>query len=180
MKTALTSPNGTKLFAFLVLAVMSSAHAQGTLQFTAHLTSTETDGTGIGQFTLTGKTFAYDVISPYGWNQGMIQRGSDPDAPVIFNLNLRFPYCQAPEPYPGTNHGGCYFGGNLTLSDPQISDLLDGQWYVRTFVEGPGVDGQITLVPEPSWSQLLGLALGVILLYCGKGVLPECRPRPSK
>ncbi len=154
----------TKLLAFLTLAVMSSAYAQGTLQFTAHLTSTETDLTGNGLFTLTGNNFTYDVISPYGWNHGIIQRGSEPDASVIFNLTLRFPYCQAPEPLPSTNRGGCFFRGNFTLSEGQISDLVDGQWYVRTFVEGPGVNGQISLVPEPSWPQLLGLTFGVTLL----------------
>ncbi len=165
----------TKLLAFLALAVLCSAYAQGTLQFTAHLTSAETDGTGNGQFTLTGNDFTYDVRAPYTWNQGIIQAGPDLIAPIIFSLHLR--QCGAPEPYPGTNRGGCFFTGNLTLSEGQISDLVDGQWYVRAFRQGPGINGQITLVPEPSWSQLLGLALGVILLYCGKGILNVGRGR---
>src|SRR6266542_3905779 len=123
----------TKLLAFLALAVLCSAYAQGTLQFTAHLTSAETDGTGNGQFTLTGNDFTYDVRAPYTWNQGIIQAGPDLIAPIIFSLHLR--QCGAPEPYPGTNRGGCFFTGNLTLSEGQISDLVDGQWYVRAFRE---------------------------------------------
>src|SRR5881628_3061488 len=117
----------TKLLPFLALVVTSSACGQETLLFTAHLTSTQTAQTGIGQFTLTGNNFTYDVTAPYRLDQGIIQRGSEPNAPVIFSLNLRF--CQAPEPLPSTNRGGCFFRGNLSLSEGQISDLVDGQWY---------------------------------------------------
>jgi hypothetical protein len=153
----------TKVLAFVALALISSAHGQGTLQFTAHLTSTETDGTGTSQFTLTGNNFAYDVRAPYTWNQGIIQAGPDLTAPIIFSLHLRL--CAAPEPLPSTNRGGCFFSGDFALNEGQISDLVEGQWYVRAFREEPGIYGQITPVPEPSWPQLVALTLGVTLLY---------------
>src|SRR6266516_6591692 len=87
-----------KSLALLFLLVgLGHAPAQGTLQFTAHLTSTLTAATGDGTFSLTGNLFAYDLRTTPGFQIAEIQGPGPPtDAPVIFSLHLR--RCEAPGP----------------------------------------------------------------------------------
>src|SRR6266542_3905776 len=63
----------------------------------------------------------------------------------------------------GTNRGGCFFNGSLTLTDGQISDLEDNQWYV-TATAFSTLRGQIVPIPEPSTVAFFGLALGLPLM----------------
>ncbi len=53
----------------VLLALLAGAqilHAQGTLQFSARMTSPFSDDTAHGSFTLQGNMFTYDVAAPYG------------------------------------------------------------------------------------------------------------------
>jgi len=140
------------------LALSANAHGQGPFEFTAQLTSPTTDLRGHGTFTLTENLFTYDVTGPWGYEMGEIRGpGPFPEAPLLFDLHLRG--CEAPL---GTFPGGCFFRGTMLLSDLQVEEVLDGQWYVRTFRSGPGVQGPIVLVPEPSPFILLALGLGLV------------------
>ena len=145
----------------------SSALAQGTLMFETNPTNVEIVYPSHGLFTLSGITLEYEFRAPYSWDMaeilgpGMAHSGQD--APVIFELNLRG--CEPPL-IPG-RLGACYYEGALTLSDDQITELVSGQWYVKSFVSfNPAhpLEGQITLVPEPS----LGIwgVLGAMFLAC--------------
>ena len=155
----------TTLTAFCLLASLTSARPQGTLQFMAHLSSTLTPYTADGSFTLTGNNFAYDVVAPYGADRATIQRGLATNAPVISNLHLT--RCLAPL---GTYHGGCFYRGNFSASTEQIIDLERGEWWATAT---PAFDiltirGQIVPIPEPETLGLLGVALGFYWLVYRK------------
>ena len=147
-----------KLFPLLCLvASFGYAHAQGTLEFTAHLSSTMSQAIGDGSFSLTGNLFNYDVQTAYGPQVAEIQGpGSATNAPVIFTLHLHL--CEPPL---GQYRGGCVFTGNYTLSDVQIAELVSDQWYVNALADSTVLlRGQIIQVPEPSGLALIALGIG--------------------
>src|SRR5207244_2935544 len=92
---------------FVILLSGACAHAQGTLQFAAHLTGT-TDLVGDGSFSLTGNSLSYDVLIPaaFTYNTAEIHGPGDTriDAPLLFGLQVR-----SCEPPLGTFKGGCLF-----------------------------------------------------------------------
>src|SRR5437667_7885102 len=147
-----------------LLVVLGHAHAQGTLQFTAHLTSTLTDATGDGTFSLTGNLFTYDVQTYPGFQIAEIQGpGPGTNAPVIFSLDLR--RCEAPGP--GLN-SKCYFQGDFALSDSQIAEVVSDQWYVNAFSSSAPshvLRGEIIQVPDASSMTMLALAIGFGYLW---------------
>ena len=155
-------------FAFaLAFAWAWPANGQGTLEtpnpllpnqpiiFTAHLTG-NTDYTGDGTFSLTGNRLTYEVISPYGFDTAGIYGPtlSESDG-LIFTLEMTT--CMAP--LPNGTLGFCLYSGRpagtgaLTLTDGQVSYLVNGSLYVRaTSSSAPSfpIQGQILQVPEPS------------------------------
>jgi len=157
-----------KTAAFVVaLAWARLGNAQGTFEnanplqlnqpifFTAHLTS-NSEYTGDGTFQLSGNRLSYEVIVPYGLFEAGIYGPAAPgvEGPLIFMLHPTA--CNAPI---GSEPGFCLFSdrpsgvGALYLSDPQITDLLGGLWYVGAG-NPPYMQGQILQVPEPLVSRL--------------------------
>jgi hypothetical protein len=135
--------------------------AQGTMDFSAVLTG-NTLKTGSGTFTLrTNNLFYYKLTTPYGYSQAQVRSPwPEPNAAPVFDLGIIG--CVPPEPYPGTNAGFCYFEGGVLLSDSEIADLLAGRWYAYSLsptAPSRPIQGQIVLVPEPSSSLLVALAL---------------------
>jgi len=145
------------------LALCVNAHGQGTFELAGQLTSPLSILRGQGTFTLTESLLTYDVTAPWRLDVCEIRGpGPFPEAPLLFNLRLLF--CNAPGPPPDTNRVGCFFQGSLALSDLQVQQLLEGQWYARVFVEERvSLQGQIVLVPEPSPFILLALGLGILI-----------------
>lgn len=153
---------GRKLQAVLTVALLflgiESAKAHGTLEFSASLVRPDDGILGIGIFTLTDHLFVYSVSNLFGLSQADV-RGPGPasDAAVIFDLNLD--YCEAPGPYGVA--GGCFFHGSEVLTENQINDLVDGQWYV--WAHSPSNPNQPAfgqIVPEPSSTVFLFITLG--------------------
>ncbi len=148
----------------LTLLSVLAGHAQGTLQFSAHLTGPTTSQTGEGAFTLTGNVFTFYVRSVFGFSIGEIRGPAAPgsDAPVIFNLGPA--RCVAPGP--DGSLGFCDFGfftnqSYFVLDEARISELLGEMWYVYAYVPDlplTGLRGQIVLVPEPNSLILVVLA----------------------
>ena len=143
------------LFWFIV-AGLTGARAQDSLQFAANLTLVEplppfpVPHAGQGLFTLSGNTLSYRiVVTPYGLGSldiGQILGG--PAGPVLFSLPLTG--CTTPI---GTDLGSCSFRGTLEVPSMLVPDLLDHRWYVSvTYHSSPEVNlrGRIELVPEPS------------------------------
>ena len=128
--------------------------AQGTLVFEAYPTSLGLFFPAYGVFTLDGNVLGYELLVYSGEDIAQI-RGpgvahGDQEAPVLFDLNLI--YCDPPL-IPGYI-GGCFYEGTLTLSDDQMSELISGQWYVKSIVSfnmASYSEGQIVLVPEPDF-----------------------------
>src|SRR5438876_1083111 len=113
------------ILVLFILVSGAGANAQGTLQFSAHMTSTQTDYTGDGIFSLTGNLFTYDVVTPAGFTFTEIHGpGPDSNAPLISSLQLTKCLISPNSPFK------CYFQGSLTLTDPLIMELTSGQWYV--------------------------------------------------
>ena len=155
------------LLCFYLLTAVGSGHAQGTTQFTAHLTgNTFYDGTGT--FSLTGDVLTYDVEIPTvnSFGAANIQGpGPDPGAPAIFNLHLT--KCVFPEP--PFDPGGCVFTGSFTLSADQEDQLRNGEWYVNAFGPDPFViRGQIVSVPEPSAALIAVVGLSAFAFRLSK------------
>jgi len=140
---------------FFLLVSLGNVHAQGTFNFTTHMTG-NTMYFGDGTFSLSGDTFAYDVITDVPFNTAEIHGPAGPgtNAPLIFNLHLRL--CEPPL---GEYRGGCVYSGNFTLSQEQTTYLLNEQWYVYSVADGLFLRGQITQVPEPSSLSYIGIGL---------------------
>ena len=155
-----------KLFPLLFLfASLGNAQTQGTLEFTAHLTSPLTDFTGDGGFSLTGDLFTYNLyVLPFNFDHGEIHGpGPAPNAPLLFDLKLT----RCDTPY-GPYLGGCWYAGNFTLSNNQITELENELWYVRAYSpEVPQfvLQGQLIAVPEPSVLSLIAVGIGLGYLY---------------
>jgi hypothetical protein len=150
------------LVALLVLAGIVPLKAQETLQFTSFMVSPYTDATGQGVFTLTDQFFMYDVRTYPGFFIAEIHGpGPDEAAPLMFTLQLQT--CIAPGGY--VTNDGCYFRGGFDLSENQISQLVDHQWYVWAFTpSAPSHDLSGQIVPEPTAYQLLLISL--FPFYC--------------
>ena len=139
--------------------------AQGTLVFEAYPTRPGLFFPAYAVFTLDGNVLDYDYLAPFGDDIAQI-RGpgiahGDQEAPVLFELNLI--YCDPPL-LPG-HLGGCFYEGTLTLSDNQMTELISGQWYMKSFVShNPAyfTEGQIVLVPEPVLS--IWIAAGALFV----------------
>jgi len=147
-----------KLLALLLFLVsLGKAHAQGTLNFATHMTG-NTMYFGDGTFSLSGDVFTYDLRTDWIFNTAEIHGPaiSGTNAPLIFNLHLRF--CEPPL---GEYRGGCVYRGNFTLSEEQTTDLVNEQWYVYSSYGGElFLRGQIIQVPEPSGVSLILIGLG--------------------
>ena len=154
--------------AILLLSHLGGALAQGTMYYEAHLTGNDPLISGEATFSLTTNLFTYGVTSEWGFELAQIRSPwPDTNAPTLFNLQQTF--CVPPQPFPGTNAGYCLFRGTLTLTDPQISDLMAGRWYVYSSQLSGAyfLSGQIVSVPEPHGAALL--AFGSLLLRALNG-----------
>jgi hypothetical protein len=132
---------------FCFLAAFPTAHAQGTLYFTAQVTNELYSRTA--SFNLTSNRFHYSV-GTVGLDQVDIRGPGTPGspAPVLFELSAIV--CDPPL---GGVLGDCGFNGNLNFSEDQISELLAGELYIdsysTTLYNQPPMRGQILPVPEP-------------------------------
>ncbi len=143
----------------VLLGSLASTHAQGTMQFIANL-SGDSGYTGIGLFSLVTNYFSYDVQMPFGYSPTEIRSPwPDTSAPVVFNLQLTSVI--QPEPLPSTNRGAYFFHGHFPLSDPQITELTSGQWFLSSY----DLQGQILNIPEPGGVTLLGTGIGIFYFH---------------
>jgi hypothetical protein len=155
----------------LLLAGLSSASAQGTLQFTVTLNgANEVPPSNSpyyvsGALSLAGDALNFeigmaftninDIFYPTGAGiYGPAAPGQN--GPLIFDLSGY--YHPVINPPPGT-YGGYSYAGGLSLTSQQISDLEAGLWYVN-FVSSAypsgEIRGQIVPVPEPStWALMI-------------------------
>jgi hypothetical protein len=157
---------------FIILSLfVSSAFAQGTLEFHVLLTRIETapfeTRGGEGRFTLQGNIFGGSVIywADMAGHSAQIQTRSG--EPVL----------------PATRITPVGDGGNpissspwaqdeaiwdpVALNNAQLSDLLAGQWLVNVTINEASqriIQGQLQIVPEPSTIGLIALS-AVIALF---------------
>ncbi len=149
------------LLLVLAFAGLASAHAQGTLQFTASLNGgnevppNSSPYTASGTLTLDGNLLSYS-IGRSGWDFLPTSAGiygpatQSQNASIIFDLGN---YLLSPNP-PTMGYGGA-----ITVTTQQINDLEAGLWYVNwnsSSFPGGEIRGQIIPVPEPSVLALLG------------------------
>ena len=171
-----------RLLTFALLACALGAQAQGTLQFHATLTGSQvvppnSDPTiATGGFWLDGNSLSFYVdvpivtfIAQNAYIQGPALPGVN--AGIIFDLGVPTGRPGNEFEPPGIRFGSPFtdpFGaGPFALTDNQISELVNGLWYVNvtssTMPDGQ-LRGQILAVPEPSAWALLGLGLGPLVL----------------
>lgn len=147
----------------LCMTSVLSARAQGTLEFVAQLYNPYINYPGGGIFTLTGQLFTYDVHTTYGIESIEIHGpGPDGNAPLIFDLGVQ--RCAPPQIGLPPELVGCWTSGTVNVSEAQISELQNGDWYLWAYYSPPSIhdlSGQI--VPEPKPDQLLFLSA---LLSC--------------
>jgi hypothetical protein len=160
--------------ALLGLLLTLTLHAQGTFDFSVLLSGGQqvppnaSPYTGSGTLTLQGTTLNYSIGMPAPFFVPAAARVHGPALPgetaaPVFDLGPGTIF----DPGPGTP-GSLAYLGSRELTQPQISDLLAGLWYVNlaseTFPNGE-LRGQITLVPEPSAWALLACGVFWIWLF---------------
>lgn len=140
------------LVSVLLLGSALALRGQGTLYFTAHLTG-NTSYFGDGTFSLTTNRFGYDVlINSAGFDQAQIRSPwPDTNASVVFDLFL---WARVP-PLPDGSGDFCRFRGVFYLTDQQIIELQNANWFVYSSA-GPDffLRGQIVPIPEPAFPQM--------------------------
>ncbi len=99
---------------------------------------------------------------PYGHSSSSIQGPAGPgtNGSVLFDLHRT--RCVVPI---GTNPGGCFFLGDLQLSEAQAAEVANEQWFVQVVPPtAPALflEGRITVVPEPTVFALLLMELTVL------------------
>jgi hypothetical protein len=152
----------------LEFASLASIWAQGTLEFNVNFAGGDPPRASflpVGGFQLTDNSFSALVyLGNTDPTSGSIVQatGNQTYAPV-FGLNLVY------SSYPPSLDGGgtAYsYEKTTTLTDPQIQELMGGQWYVDVVFGNNSYLGQLTPVPEPStWAVFLG---GALLLFLGR------------
>jgi hypothetical protein len=158
--------SGTRISTVIcaLLVALAQAPAQGTFEYTAHLTMPNPETyiyTGDGVFTLSSNYFHYELLTDYGFFDGQI-RSPWPDTNAASVLSLNLVAARAPGPLPNADPGYCLFRGHALLSDDQMAQLENGRWYAWAGADPFYMSGQIVPTPEPGSASLV--ITGIIFL----------------